>query len=485
MRRKPVLVLAFALITASSHAHEVDLSVPVVIDTDMGIDDAVMLAAALQAPHLRIVACVATDGVLAGDTAVAMVGRMLDEFNRSDVALYGPPPEQTPRTAPPFRASAGKWVSSALRSRSPVAPRPFAPAAYRAPHGRKTLVLVAGPLTSLAQAIQEESTRANITRVLVQGPPDPETNWNIRRDPDAFKQVVRSGIRLEFVSAGAVAKPPAWQEASHLFGQQTSVGESFVLRLLGQQDVRQHYAAGALRQFTDELLVLCAVDRDLFEPISRSPGHPACLQPRDSSAIANLLTQMLSEGRQVKNRVVFEPGPLPDDLLQPDLRSRKAAIVGKNGPTEWFAQLLMNELHEHLGAYSIIGVKMGLRAAELLNAPQHGMQVVSHSGPRPPVSCLNDGVIVATGSTPGRGLFRHEPAAAGTRVAFTYNGRRVELALKEEYQRKIQAAIGELLEEHTLEDEDYWSGVRSFSLDIWEQWHRRDLFEMTPTAAGD
>ncbi len=48
---------------------------------------------------------------------------------------------------------------------------------------------------------------------------------------------------------------------------------------------------------------------------------------------------------------------------------------------------------------------MGLRAAELLNAPPHAMTIVSSAPPTQPVSCLNDGLLVATGSTPGRGLF--------------------------------------------------------------------------------
>ena len=201
--------------------------------------------------------------------------------------------------------------------------------------------------------------------------------------------------------------------------------------------------------------------------------------PNSRAGINNLFTRLLIDGRQGKDRVVFVEGSLPDGVLQKDVRDRKAGIIEKNGQTEWFAQLLMNEMHEHLGAYSVIGVKMGLRAAELLNAPQHGMRVISHIKPGPPASCLNDGVIVATGCTPGRALYSYEPREPATiAVSFECNGRRIMLELKEEYRLKIRNRIKELLEKHTLEDHEYWHGVRESGLDIWENWHRRDLFEV-------
>ena len=96
------------------------------------------------------------------------------------------------------------------------------------------------------------------------------------------------------------------------------------------------------------------------------------------------------------------------------------------------------------------------------------MRVASYSVAQPSVSCLNDDIVVATGSTLGRALFRHEAGTAGsTRVSFSYNGRQISLAVKDEYCKKVQATIDELRKTHTLEDAEYWDGVRSASLDIW------------------
>ena len=126
-------------------------------------------------------------------------------------------------------------------------------------------------------------------------------------------------------------------------------------------------------------------------------------------------------------------------------------------------------------------MKMGLRAAELLNAPPSRMQVVSLTPKHPPVSCLNDGVIVSTGATPGRGLFKYGGHRKGPpRVKFTFNGRSIVLSLKQRYHDEIVKALSSMRRRYTLEDSRYWKGVRSKGLEIWERWHRLDLFEESP-----
>jgi pyrimidine-specific ribonucleoside hydrolase len=252
------------------------------------------------------------------------------------------------------------------------------------------------------------------------------------------------------------------------------MGEDLLDRLLADDGVRAHYL-GSLASFHDELAVLYLNRPELF-----TKAGERVVEPADRQAVAAAITETLARGRQRKDRVVFIDGPLPAGVLRADVRARRDAILAANGPDEWFAQLLLNELHEHLGAFSIIGVKMGLRAAELLNAPQHSMTIVSSAPVDQPLSCLNDGLLVSTGSTPGRGLFSHTPGPPGTvEASFAYGGRTVHLRLKDEYRARIGAVIRGLLEHTTLEDDAYWEGVRELGLDIWQDWHRRDLFDIS------
>ena len=84
------------------------------------------------------------------------------------------------------------------------------------------------------------------------------------------------------------------------------------------------------------------------------------------------------------------------------VRPYVSQIIQRHGLEEWKAVLLTNELHRHLGMWSIIGAKMGMRAREVLGAPFDELEVVSFSGYKPPFSCISDGLQVSTGASLGR-----------------------------------------------------------------------------------
>jgi pyrimidine-specific ribonucleoside hydrolase len=481
LMRRAVGCVALLLLSGAVLGHEPDAHPELVIDTDMGLDDAVALALALQSPDVDVVAIVACEGASGGDQAVFHLERLLDRFNRSDVALFAPAPARRSQPVPAFRSFAEDAVGAALPGETKSNHRPFSPDAYISPHN--PVVVVLGPLTNLAAALQARpALTPQIAKVILPGLPDPQKNWNLRYDPDAWAAVKASGVCLEFVVPSTeLRKPPAWQQNGLAIGQGTSIGEGVIRRLLSSARVREHYLS-QWPGFSDELALLYCAQPEDFD----ASGCGRARAPRDAPAVLELFTRSVSEGRQYPERVVLtESFPSPD-MLQPDVRERAAAILARNGQTEWFVQLMTNELHDHLGVYSVLGAKMGLRAAELLDAPPHAMQVTSHSAAQPPVSCLNDGVIVSTGSTPGRALFRHVPGAAGsTRVEFSYNGRDVTLSIKPEYRERIAAEIKRLRTQYGLERPEYWDGVRRFALDAWENWHRRDLFEVTSGLTGD
>jgi inosine-uridine nucleoside N-ribohydrolase len=476
---RPVLCLALVIVLVGAglpcSAHENEQRNPVVIDTDLGVDDAIALAMALQNPDLDIAALVVTEGVASPSSAVTFLAGFLDFFNRTEIVVYRGP-DATITAIPECRRRAQSMLAAAFPESPEVSAEPFSPTAYVV-DGRRTTIAVLGPLTQVAAAFAARPELVEqVARVVVSCNPEDQTSWNCAVDPGAVSSLRSCGVNLVFVRANSVAaKPPDWFSADLTAARPTALGEAFVVRLLEDPDDLGHYVNG-LRHFHDELVVLYLERPELFQEVS-----PDIVQPRPGADIAGAVASQLAHGRQGKERVVLIDGALPADILQNDVRERRNAILANNGEDEWFAQLLLNELHEHLGAYSIIGVKMGLRAAELLNAPQHSMEIVSFAAPSQPVSCLNDGLMVATGSTPGRNLFRRVAGPAGTvEAAFSFNGSTITLRLKEKYKEQIRVAIADLLSRYTLEDAGYWEGVRELGLDIWEKWHRIDIFEVTP-----
>jgi pyrimidine-specific ribonucleoside hydrolase len=96
-----------------------------------------------------------------------------------------------------------------------------------------------------------------------------------------------------------------------------------------------------------------------------------------------------------------------------DVSGSVTEIIEKYGIDEWTSGVLSNELHRHLGIFTIIGVKMGIRAREYFATGVDEFTVRSFAGSTPPVSCFNDGLQVSTGATPGHGLLTVGKRSAG------------------------------------------------------------------------
>jgi pyrimidine-specific ribonucleoside hydrolase len=107
-----------------------------------------------------------------------------------------------------------------------------------------------------------------------------------------------------------------------------------------------------------------------------------------------------------RSMICLKDFPTDPAVFSDDMKPYVVKIIASHGIEEWKAVVLTNELHHHMGLWSIIGAKMGVRARELLNASFDEIDVASSAGVKPPYSCLNDGLQVATGASLGRGTIR-------------------------------------------------------------------------------
>lgn len=183
--------------------------------------------------------------------------------------------------------------------------------------------------------------------------------------------------------------------------------------------------------------------------------------------------------RDQHRNVVFQQFPADPDLLLPDLRPYVQEIVQRHGPEEWRLCVLTSEIHRHLGIYSVVGAKMGLRAMEILDASLDELQVVSYAGTQPPLSCLNDGLQVSTGATLGHGTIS-VAGSADTRpeATFTRGGRAIRLRLRAEYEGRVQADVARGIEEHGNLTPAYFYFIRHLAIRYWLDWDRREIFEV-------
>ena len=173
--------------------------------------------------------------------------------------------------------------------------------------------------------------------------------------------------------------------------------------------------------------------------------------------------------------VCLKDYPTDPALFNDIVRPYVDKIIERHGMEEWKAVLLTNELHRHLGMWSIVGAKMGIRAREVLRAPFDELEVISFSGFKPPFSCLNDGLQVSTGASLGRANITNTHVGQ-PEAMFIYKGKRLNMKVKREIKAEIRRVIKEFSEKYGFRSAKYFHELDKESVKYWFEWDRNRMF---------
>ena len=155
------------------------------------------------------------------------------------------------------------------------------------------------------------------------------------------------------------------------------------------------------------------------------------------------------------------------------------SAITRYGLEEWKANVITDEFHRHLGVFSIVGAKMGIKARELFGVGADMLEVITYAGTKPPYSCLNDGIQVSTGATLGMGTIRlGTHGKTRPSAIFKYKNRSVRISLKKEYLEQVDADIKEGIMKFGLMDDGYWKLIRHNALKYWAEWDRNKIFDV-------
>lgn len=155
-----------------------------------------------------------------------------------------------------------------------------------------------------------------------------------------------------------------------------------------------------------------------------------------------------------------------DQLTDPGVHELCLRIRDRD-PEEFEAVVLTEKFHGHIGPNNIYGVKMALYAKKLLEGEKHEISVLSEAGTITPVSCLNDGIAVAIGSTFGRGMIENIPDSNSPAATFFYGDKSVRLEVKPDV---IDAVQQKLLESQGHDN------LREVVLYVWENFTQEEMF---------
>ncbi|HNT94363.1 MAG TPA: formylmethanofuran dehydrogenase subunit E family protein, partial [Bacteroidales bacterium] len=228
----------------------------------------------------------------------------------------------------------------------------------------------------------------------------------------------------------------------------------------------------------DEMVPLLLHFPDFFTGGRDGEEPNSYLAPADIPQLREAALRIL-RGQTVERMQVIKNMPADTSFYMPDIQPFVTDIRNMYGEDEWTSGVIANELHRHLGVFAIIGVKMGIRAREYFCTGVDEMTVTTHAGSTPPLSCMNDGIQVSTGATPGHGLFTvstEMPFFAG--ADFTHKERTVRITLKKDLAERISGELKEINFIYGLDSDIYWELVRQNSIKYWLQFDRHEIFDI-------
>ena len=459
----------------------------IIIDTDCAIDDMRAISMLLSRPEIIIEAIVLSDGSLPPAEGIIKVRSLLRAFNRDSICIAAG--EELKAVNPPWREFNRRIRWSDEPGNGAKNLNAVSCLSEKIINADEKVALVClGPLTNIGRLIaQDRSLLLKIERVIWYNESvQPMQGFNYECDKTGADMVFESGIRMDVISN--LHKERALFDSSLVAVSRQSETQlaAAINYVYDQPSVTEKLNQNHFR-LCDDLAALYLTNPELFD-INTMPQKVKVRYNRDFNVqgAREVISDMMKGTYVSERNVVFNRFPAQREMFNYDVRPIVDSAIARYGYDEWKANVMTDEFHGHLGVFSIVGAKMGIRARELFGVGPDELKVVTYAGNRPPYSCLNDGIQVSTGATLGMGTIRlASDSITWPSAVFTHKGRSVRISLKKEYLDRVDADINEGIVKFGLMDDGYWKLVRRNALKYWLEWDRDVIFEVEEVVSGN
>lgn len=470
-----VLIITGLLLALHIIAHPWKPSHYLIVDTDGGIDDMKTISMLLASKDIRVLAITVSPGSLTAENAFIKVRSLLNSFwhegipvgiNRSSryksrefsVALGSIWGNET-GIDPVSATDCYSLISNTLTAEE-----------------TKISFICLGSMSTAYNSFRSIPVfREKVKGIIWSADGEAEKqgfNYNI--DKDASIMILRQDIPLKIIRKFDQKNTEFYdKELINALNGIRNIYAEKVTMLFNSEPARNHKLTfGGY----DEMVAIFLHYPDLF--INKVAGNISYSYPADVTGLREALLNILAGKTTIENQVIKQMPEDPEFYFD-DIKPYVNEIIKKHGPDEWVSSVIANELHRHLGVYSTIGVKMGIRAREYFNIGADEFFVVSFAGSIPPLSCMNDGLQVSTGATPGHGLMlvRNDTIAEPS-AEITYLNRKIRISLKPEIKEIVSSEIKEIEFIYGLDSDIYWELVRKNSLKYWLHMDRHNIFNI-------
>jgi inosine-uridine nucleoside N-ribohydrolase/formylmethanofuran dehydrogenase subunit E len=473
-----VLIILIVVFCRASAIGTKDIH-PLVIDTDCAIDDMRAISIILSQPDIHVAGIVVTEGTLLPAEGAEKVRALLHGFAMDTIPVVCG--KTYNKTEPLWR----NFNRSLSWGKTPSARKPVPDAIpwlqnLLQPGNEKITYVCLGPLSTLEAAITGKPTlQAQLYRIIWYNESiGSGEGFNYTFDKSSADSIIALKVRMDLISN--LGDREAFLDSSiYDVSKKNTTPLSRILSQTGSQPAilenhHPHHLALA-----DELVSAYITNPELFDMTVMHPQvYIRYNKEYDLQSVKEAFFDMIKGVYKRGDNIVFSAFPNQREMYQYDVRKIMDSAISRHGSEEWKACVMTDEFHGHLGVFSIVGAKMGIRAREYFGVGPDMLTVVSYAGTKPPYSCLNDGIQVSTGATIGQGLITIvTDQETRPEAVFTNKGRSLRLKLKEEYLAVINRDIEEGILKFGLSDDGYWKLVRRSALEYWMDWNRDEIFE--------
>jgi len=455
--------------------------IPVIIDTDCAPDDlrAISMFAAVE--EIKILAITSSDGALSPAEGEKKINRLIHVLNKTEIQIGAG--KKLNRTDPEWREFCRQidWGEKNTVSTS---------SGFNADEliiksvtdSEKPVILVClGPLSNIYSVLKKSPEILNkIKKVLwYNDETEKHLGENYLRDVVAADYLLTSDVNIDIITNLGKREMYFSDSLLSVFEKIPTKYASVISKSHSSPLVLDKIKSAHL-QLWDDLIPVYLLYPELFEvkPTRKKPnisinvGYESC-------AVLEKIIDILELDYSLEKHINFDKFPSDIGFYRMDVRKNMEEIINKYGKEEWRVIVLTNEIHGHLGIYSIVGAKMGLKVREIFNVGLDKLKVISHAGFIPPLSCLNDGIQISTGATLGHGTIKVSSDSLGIpQAVFIYKNRQLRLSLKEKYIKQVENDISNGILLYGNLTSGYWKLVRKTGLKYWNEWDRDEIFDI-------
>lgn len=470
MKRILFILLGLA-INLSLFSHPWKPNHYVIIDTDGGIDDMRAITMLLSSPDVRVLAVIVSPGVLNTGSAYIKVQSLLNSFHHEGlpVGLNRSSKFKSPDYPVALHSVWGE--ENGLSEKNATDYISLITEMILAEKTKVSFICL-GSLATVSSAIKEiPAFKQQVKEIIWSADgPDEKEGFNYKADLSAAEMVLKSDIPVKMIRG---LGPEPFYNESFLkeISEIPTVYAGKISGFFSTETAKNHnYSYSG----NDEMVALYLHFPELFQKNGDTKNNISTPSNIDSLRKNSL---KIFAGETVAKNQVIKDFPVDPSFYFTDVEPFVTDIIKKYGKDEWISGVIANELHRHLGVFAIIGVKMGIRAREYFDTGVDEFSAVSFAGSLPPLSCMNDGIQVSTGATPGHGLLtvKNENPAAPT-AEFIYLNRKIRLTLKAEIADMISSELKEINFVYGLDSNIYWELVRKNTIKYWQKLDRHDIF---------